>query len=110
METDIINKINLELSRKFDDYAGIYFFGSRTTEIFTASSDYDIVIIFTGSDYEKQMETAGLIARIEYEENISIDYKILTSGGKRSIDYIRSRVNPVFIQQAIDKGHYFGRI
>ncbi|MGE5432124.1 MAG: nucleotidyltransferase domain-containing protein [Syntrophomonadaceae bacterium] len=110
MKLDVINKINLVLSQTFNDYRGIYFFGSRTTEEYSELSDYDVVLVFTSLDYEKQMEIAGLIARIEYEEKVAIDYKVLTSGGKRSIAHIRSKVNPTFIQQAIDNGYYFGRV
>lgn len=110
MKVDIVNKINLVLSHKFNDYSGIYFFGSRTTDFYSESSDYDVVLVFSSLDYEKQMEIAGIIGRIEYEEKVTIDYKVLTSSGKRSIDHIRNNVNPTFIQQAIDNGYYFGRI
>lgn len=110
MKLDVINKINLVLSQNFNDYTGIYFFGSRTTETYSESSDYDVVLVFKNLDYEKQMEVAGLMARIEYEEKVTIDYKVLTSRGKRSIAHIRSKVNPTFIQQAIDNGYYFGRV
>lgn len=110
MDLKIVNRINLELSRRFSDYAGIYFFGSRLTGTFHDFSDYDVALVFENLTHEKQLDIAGIIARIEYEENCTIDYKLLTKTGRRSIEFIRENINPFFIQNAIDKGYYVGRL
>jgi predicted nucleotidyltransferase len=110
MNLSIVNIINNELSSKFVDYSGLYFYGSRLSGNFSESSDYDVAIVFGMLDYNKRLEIGGIIARIEYKNNYTIDYKLLTSDGKRSIDYIRKNTNPVFINQAIDKGFYIGRV
>jgi predicted nucleotidyltransferase len=110
MDLKVVNKINLELSRRFSDYAGVYFFGSRLTGTFHDFSDYDVAIVFSDLNHEKQLDIAGIIAKIEYEENCAIDYKLLTKTGRRSIDYIRENINPIFIQNAIDKGFYVERV
>ncbi len=36
------------------------------------------------------MTVAGIISRIDYEEDAEIDYKLLTSTGIRSIEYIKN--------------------
>jgi predicted nucleotidyltransferase len=110
LELKVVNRINAELSRKFNDYSGVYFFGSRLNGTHTDSSDYDVAIVFGSLDHEKKLDIAGVIARIEYEESCNVDYKLLTQSGNRSIDFIRKNVNPVFIQHAIDKGYYIGRV
>jgi predicted nucleotidyltransferase len=110
MDLYIVNRVNLELSKMFNDYSGIYFFGSRLNGTFTELSDYDVAIVFGSLDHEKKLNIAGVIARIEYEESCNIDYKLLTQSGNRSIDFIRKNVNPVFIHHAIDKGYYIGRV
>jgi predicted nucleotidyltransferase len=106
----IIDKLNAELSKRFDDYRGTYFYGSRANGNYTEDSDYDVAIIFDSLDYMKQMAIAGFISDFEYHNAIFIDYKLLTSSGKKSIEYLREYVNPVFIKHAIDAGIHYGRI
>ena len=92
----------------FADYRGMYFFGSRPQGTYTEESDFDIVVIFDELNFQKKMQLAGIIGDIEYEYNVIIDYKLLTAKGKRSIDYLRKYINPYFIQEAIDKGIFYG--
>ncbi len=105
----IIEKLNIALSGRFDDYRGAYFFGSRLTGGFTKDSDYDVVLIFDGLEYEKQLKIAGVVSQIEYRFDVFIDCKLLTTSGNKSIEYIRENVNPIFIQRAIDSGIFYAR-
>jgi predicted nucleotidyltransferase len=102
--------ISENFSNVFPDFRGVYLFGSRIKGNSSIESDYDIVMIFDYIDYDKRLNIAGLITDIEYNLNISIDYKILTSSGNRSIEYIRNNVNPFFISQSIDNGLFYARI
>jgi len=106
----IIELLNAEFSKRFDDYRGTYFYGSRAVGNYTEESDYDVALIFDSLDYAKEMAIAGLISDIDYQLNVFIDCKLLTSTGKKSIEYLRKNVNPVFIQQAIDSGIYYARV
>jgi predicted nucleotidyltransferase len=107
---DLINIIIDRFSQKFDDFKGLYLFGSRTNDTFTDESDYDIVLIFDRLNHEKDLRISNIITKIEYEKDIFIDYKLFTTTGSKSIDYIRKNINPIFIKEAIDNGLYYGRI
>ncbi len=110
---EILNAINEELSQKIADYKGMYFFGSRLNNPeFAASqnSDFDVVLIFDSLNYQKQLKIAGLVSDIEYTFDVFIDCKLFTSEGYKSIEYIRREMNPIFIQNAIDKGVYYARV
>jgi len=109
-DSNIIDRLNRNLSSAFKDYRGAYFFGSRLTGKHNEESDYDVVLIFDELDREKRLEIAGIISLIEYETNVFIDCKYLTTSGKKSIDYIRENVNPLFIRAAIDNGKFFARL
>lgn len=104
---EVIHKLVDELSKNFDDFQGLYFFGSRIKAEKDSKSDYDFVLIFDSLHYEKKLDIGGIISYLEYQLNIQIDYKLFTKTGKRSIDYIRKNVNPYFIEQAIDNGIFY---
>lgn len=105
----IIEKLNAVLSERFPDYRGAYFFGSRVTGNFTPESDYDVILIFDSIDDAKQEEISGVFSELTYKLDVYFDYKLLTSSGTKSIEYIRKHKNPVFIQQAVDAGVYYAR-
>lgn len=106
---DIIDKLNKQLTESFSDYEGLYFFGSRMKKANSIIGDYDVVLIFGAIDMDKELKLAGEISQFEYENDVDIDYKTLTSSGKKSIDYIRKNVNPIFIEHAIDNGIHYGK-
>jgi predicted nucleotidyltransferase len=106
---EVIQKINKCFYDSFDDYKGLYFYGSRLKNDFKPDSDYDMVLLYDKLDYEKELRIAGLISQIEYENSIFIDYKTFTIAGDKSIENIRNKINPVFISEAIDHGIFYGR-
>jgi len=111
MQSDSVTKKLIEkLSSAFSDFLGLYHYGSRAANTHSANSDYDYILIFETTGYEKELEVAGIISQVEYEKDAAIDYKIFTTKGTRSIEYIRKEVNPVFINKAVDSGIYYGRI
>ena len=107
---NVTEKLIEKLSSAFSDFNGLYHFGSRAANTNRAESDYDYILIFEKTGYEKELEVAGIISLVEYEEDAAIDYKIFTTKGIRSIEYIRKEVNPIFINKAVDNGIYYGRI
>ena len=107
---NVTKKLIEKLSSAFSDFNGLYHYGSRAANTNRAESDYDYILIFENTGYEKELEVAGIISLVEYEEDAAIDYKIFTTKGTRSIEYIRKEVNPVFIHQAVDKGIYYERV
>ncbi len=110
MKRDFIQKLSIELSKKFKDFKGLYFFGSRIKGMQQEDSDYDIVLLFDSLNYEKELQIAGIISYTEYCNDVFIDYKTLTVEGYKGSDFIRENINPVFIHEAIDNGIFYGRI
>ena len=106
---DIVNIINRELSACFQDYHGLYFYGSRMKGTNHDESDYDLVLIFDYMDYAKKLEVSGVIGKIEYKHNVFVDIKIMTQGGESSPENIRKNINPAFIDQAVDNGIFYDR-
>ena len=105
----ILRIINKTLSLNFPDYRGAYLYGSRLRCDCAPDSDFDVVLLFDRIDFEKKLLIAGVIGDIEYDQDIFIDYKLFTTSGEKSIEHIRSLVNPFFIREAIDKGVFYGR-
>ncbi|NUN08822.1 MAG: nucleotidyltransferase domain-containing protein [Ignavibacteriaceae bacterium] len=108
-QNKIVELLNKELSLSFPDYLGAYFYGSRLQGNFHGDSDYDVVLLFESIEFEKESKIAGVVSLFQYKYDVIIDYILLTAGGKRSIEYMRQNINPVFIQRAIDKGKYYKR-
>lgn len=74
---NIVLAIHNLLKKKFSDYAGLYFYGSRTGKKFKSESDFDIVVTFKNKlDWQKENEVWGEIALFESENDIYVDTKI----------------------------------
>ncbi|HEX9972744.1 MAG TPA: nucleotidyltransferase domain-containing protein [bacterium] len=74
---EIVLAIHNLLKKKFSDYAGLYFYGSRTGKKFKSESDFDIVVTFKNEvDWKRENEVWGEIALFELENNIFTDIKI----------------------------------
>jgi len=105
----LLDDVRSQLVSAFGDFRGLYFYGSRVVGTPREDSDYDIILVFDTIDYSKKLKIAGIIGTIEYKHAVIVDYKIFTTTGKRSIEYIRKYVNPFFIQQSVDNGMFYGR-
>lgn len=70
---DLIKTFN----SKYPDFKGVYFIGSRATNNFNESSDYDLVFVFDRkiNSYFKD-EIRNLIYSFDLKYNIVIDSKI----------------------------------
>ncbi len=106
---NILNKISGLFFEHFDDFQGLYYFGSRKKAIHSDESDLDIILVFDKLDYKKELSIAHLINKLEFDYNLFIDYKTFTKSGRKSIDYIRNYINPLFIKEAIDNGIFYGK-
>ncbi len=74
---NIVLAIHELLKKKFSDYAGLYFYGSRTGKGYRSDSDFDIVVTFRNKvDWKKENEVWGEIALFELEHNVITDIKI----------------------------------
>lgn len=73
----IIRELNSELKKKYDDFIGITFFGSRCRGNFTEESDFDIVIMFSKNPgWQRESDVLGTVLEKELKYNIIIDAKV----------------------------------
>jgi predicted nucleotidyltransferase len=73
----VIRELNEKLSREYDDFFGITFFGSRSRGDFSSDSDFDIVVLFSKElDWRKENDVLDMIYEKELEYDILIDAKV----------------------------------
>jgi predicted nucleotidyltransferase len=73
----VILELNARLKKKYNDFVGITFFGSRYNGNFSDDSDFDIVILFSEKPgWQKEREVMGVVLEKEIEYNIVIDAKV----------------------------------
>jgi predicted nucleotidyltransferase len=73
----IIEELNAKLSRKYNDFLGITFFGSRNRDVFSPDSDFDIVVLFSKKPgWQKENDVIDMIYEVELEHDIIIDAKV----------------------------------
>jgi|WetSurMetagenome_2_1015567.scaffolds.fasta_scaffold478023_1 uncharacterized protein len=76
---NIIQELSDELRSKYDDFKGIYLFGSRARGDNKKESDYDFALIFTRKINTKfEEELIKLIYKYDLKYNILIDSHILS--------------------------------
>ena len=97
----IISKLNKSIKSLFSDFNGVYLYGSYATNSSNNNSDIDLVALF-GSNLsrEKRMDLWSLVGEIETEMNITLDLHPMTM--------IELRNNPIYYEQVVDKGIYYG--
>ncbi len=96
----IINLLKQKISSKFNDFKGIYLYGSYAKGSFTKESDIDIIILFSKNlSYEEEKQLAGIIGFIEAEKDVFIDYHPYTMEDLRK--------NPIFLEEVTEKGIYY---
>ncbi|MCX6583342.1 MAG: nucleotidyltransferase domain-containing protein [Candidatus Aminicenantes bacterium] len=72
----IIRELNEILKKKYIDFKGTTFFGSRNRGDFSSESDFDVVVLFTREpDWEKENEVLDIIYEMELKYDILIDRK-----------------------------------
>jgi len=96
----VIKNLIEKLSAKFNDFEGIYFYGSRVKGSYKKESDYDMIFLFKdGYDFEKERELAGIIIDSELENDIFIDHHPMT---REELER-----NPFFLDEVVNKGLYY---
>ena len=74
---DLINELNIILKKKYSDFRGIYFFGSRLKGQYSSESDYDMVFVFNKKiDWYFRKEIIKIVYDIELQYDIFIDVKV----------------------------------
>lgn len=96
---NIAQKLNNALA-KYEDFKGIYLYGSRIKGNYKDDSDLDVIILLDKeTSYSTDKEIAGIVGRIEYENNIFIDYHSMT--------YNQLEGNPIYFDEVVNKGVFY---
>lgn len=78
----IIDKIKQTLSERYEDFKGIYFYGSRVRGDNNQDSDYDIVIVFDREiDWKFKNEVRSIVYLFMVENDLLIDCKVISQKG-----------------------------
>ena len=73
----VIHRLSKKLKKKYKDFSGITFFGSRLRGDYLDDSDFDIIIMFSNKPpWQKENDVMGMVLEMELEYNILIDAKV----------------------------------
>ncbi len=73
----VIHELNSIIKRKYDDFLGITFLGSRLRGDFSIESDFDIVILFSRKpEWQEENDILGTVLEVELMYDILIDAKV----------------------------------
>lgn len=73
----IINEIKNTLKSKYEDFRGVYLFGSRINGNYNEESDYDFIVVFDRIiDWKFKYEVRDIIYDIELKNDLLLDAKI----------------------------------
>lgn len=96
---DTIEMLNKELSKVFDDFHGLYLYGSFVTGIYSGDDDIEIVAIFDIEDKEKRKSIWPIVGKIESDLDVYIDLHPITMEElKKDED---------FYDEVVNKGIFF---
>ncbi len=97
----IIKQLDDIISKEFEDFHGLYFYGSRFSGANTAESDYDVVALFDVVNEKKKNEIYRILSEFEYLNDVFIDIKIFDENQFHS--------NPFFYEQVTQKGVFYAK-
>ena len=101
---EIAKRLRDDLTESMKDFEGLYVFGSQARGDATEESDLDIVVLL-GNDYFRWPEAYhDVISQVDYDYFGVIDldiHKMTRESLKR---------NPIFYNEVVNKGVYYGRV
>jgi predicted nucleotidyltransferase len=79
MDIKTIAKKLRDKLKKYENFKGIYLYGSRIKGNYSEDSDIDIIAVFKKEpEYEKSLEISGEVIDIELENDVFIDFHSMT--------------------------------
>lgn len=96
----IIQELNTRIANNFQDFKGSYLYGSRAKGNYKDDSDIDIVALFDEVNREKELKLYGFVGEIQYKYNVFIELHNYTLE--------RLKKNPIFYDQVVNKGIFYG--
>lgn len=95
----IITALKNELKSSFNDFEGMYLYGSHADGTYNKESDIDIVAVFGEENKEKRRIIWRIVSKIEYDFNVDIDLHPMT---RQELEK-----NCIFYEQVVSKGKFY---
>lgn len=96
----VVQKLRDSLINNFNDFNGLYLFGSRVKGASAKESDYDFVALFENVNRDKKLKIYRIVGELEYEFNVFIDLKVLNPN--------QFKMNPFFYEEVTNYGIFYG--
>lgn len=95
----LIKELNSIISKMYNDFKGVYLYGSQATGMAGADSDIDLVGVFGEVNFDKEFEIAGVLCDLMYKYDVYIDMHHYTP-------QMLER-NPFYYNEVVKRGTYF---
>ena len=96
---NVITSLKTAFNSSFDDFEGMYLYGSQARGDFRKDSDIDIVAVFKVENKEKRRAIWRIVSKVEYDFSVSIDLHPMT---KQDLEK-----NTIFHSQVVEKGLFY---
>jgi predicted nucleotidyltransferase len=96
---EIANNLRTNLKNSFNDFEGLYVFGSQVNGKATDDSDIDVVAIIDASDDKKRGVIWDIVGKIEYDYNVICDLHPMTRAELER--------NYIFHNEVVNKGVFY---
>jgi len=96
---EIAEKLRNTLREHFDDFEGLYLYGSQAKGTATADSDIDIVVLLNEWNERDYCDFYKVISRFRYENDADLDLQPMTR------DELER--NPFFYNEVVNKGVFY---
>lgn len=95
----IINALKNNFKSSFNDFEGMYLYGSQADNTYRNDSDIDIIAVFKEENKEKRRLIWRIVSKIEYDFNVNIDLHPMTRE--------QLEANCIFYEQVVGKGKFY---
>jgi len=89
---DVVKMLSGSFRKTFDDYKGLYLFGTYLTEPVAEDEDIEIVALFENTDKQKREAIWPIVGKVETELNVSIDLYPYTQEEFKNDEYLYDEV------------------
>ena len=97
----VIEKVNTTIKTTYDNFNGLYLYGSCAAKKNNENSDIDIVAIFDKSlSREQRLYLWNLIGKIEVDFGVVLDLHPMSEAELKQ--------NPIYYNQVVNKGIFYG--
>lgn len=96
---EIVEKLHNTLRDNFEDFEGLYLFGSHAKGIADNDSDIDVVVLMNAWNWKETSNFYRVISDFTYKHNTEIDLHPMTRA-----DLER---NPFFYNEVVNKGIFY---